>query len=125
MEKRNLLSAVLTVLLAFNASCACAAMVVDPDAGSHAHHQQPLADTAPSADCHTDCEDCEKAAGVGLGKETSQPPSTKLGLDDVEWSTIDVTPYDVGGTAQTTGPPFSLTFQASSTPVRRFDLQLK
>jgi hypothetical protein len=125
MEKRNLLSTLLTVLLALNASCACAAMVVDPDAGSHAHHQQPLADTAPSADCRSDCEDCEKAAGIGLGKETSQPPSLKFGLDDIEWSTIDVAPYGLGSTTQATGPPFDLISQATSTPVRRFDLQLK
>lgn len=125
MRKRNLLSALLAMLLVFNASCACSAMVADSDAASHAHHEQPAGDTAPGADCHPDCEDCEKAAGVGLGKDESQPPSFKFGLDDIEWSAIDVGPYVLGGTTGTTGPPSSPIFLAANTPVRRFDLQLE
>jgi hypothetical protein len=113
------------MLLVFNTSCACAAMVGDSDAASHAHHEQHAGDTAPGADCHTDCEDCEKAAGVGLGKDESQPPSFKFGLDDIEWSAIDIAPYIVGGTTSSTGPPESQIFPAANTPVRRFDLQIE
>ena len=125
MKGRNLLSALLTVLLVVNASCACAAMVVDVEAGAHAHHQQASQDTAADADCHSDCEDCAKAAGVGLGKDTGQPASFKFGLDDIDWSAVAVAPYRVNGATRTTHPPPGPSFQAAATPVRRFDLQLE
>ena len=125
MSMQNVLSTLLGALLVFNATCACASTLNTADAGPHAHHEQ-SADILPGADCtHSDCSDCEKAVSVVPGKNTTQPTAYKFDLDDIEWSVTDLTPIVVGGSPGTIGPPFSLTSRVTSTPVRRFDLQLE
>jgi hypothetical protein len=95
------------------------------DAGPHAHHQQ-AGDAPPGGDCpHSDCEDCKTAVGAVPSKDKAQPTSYKFGLDDFDWSAIDLTPIVLGGIFGTTGPPLGPIPKAASTPVRRFDLQLE
>lgn len=125
MSSRNVLSTLLAALLVSNASCACASALQGVDAGAHDHHQQ-TGQVLPGTDCsHLDCDNCEQTARALPGKDTAQSSSCKLGLDDIDWSAIDIKPMALDRIRGSTGPPPEPAAVLASTPVRRFDRQLK
>jgi hypothetical protein len=124
---RNHLYIMLTALLVFNASCACASMVVQAD--PHAHHQQTSTSTPTTTDClQADCTGVfERAVGAVAERDAGQLPSVKFDLDDDDddGSSAAVIAHRLRNVVGNTGPPSGSASSATDTPVQRYDLQLK
>jgi hypothetical protein len=97
-----------------------------PDAETRVHHH---ADSEPTTDdCQPDCsDDCTAAVGSLTDQDRELAPSFsfKFEIDLDETADVADIPPLVRSPSGDTGPPQDLLVLATSTPVRRFDLQLE